>query len=177
MQGFTIRPAAEVDVPRVVEVEIDAGQAFRAVGMSDIADAVPDMSALRTAAAAQRVWVAEVGTELAGFITADMVDGNAHVAQVCVAPAYAGRGYGKAMIELVEAWGRSAGCPATTLTTFRHVPWNAPYYARLGYTVLADGDMGPELRRIVTHEASLPGIDASLRCAMTKPNDPGSTAG
>jgi GNAT superfamily N-acetyltransferase len=177
MQVFTIRTAGEVDLPRLVEVEIDAGQVFRDVGMPDIADAVSDMSALRKAAAAQRLWMAEIGTEPAGFITAEMVDGNAHVAQVSVARGYAGRGYGRALIELVEAWGRSAGCPATTLTTFRDVPWNAPYYARLGYTVLADDDMGPELRRIVAYEASLPGIDASLRCAMTKPNDPGSTAG
>jgi GNAT superfamily N-acetyltransferase len=176
MQGFTIRPAREVDVPRLVEVEIDAGQAFRAVGMPAVADAAPDMSAMRKASAAGRVWVTEVRTQLAGFITAELVDGNAHVAQVAVAPDYAGRGFGRALIELVEEWGRSAGCPATTLTTFRNVPWNAPYYARLGYAVLADDAMGPELRRIVAYEACLPGIDASLRCAMIKPNGPGSAA-
>jgi ribosomal protein S18 acetylase RimI-like enzyme len=175
MQGFTIRPAAEVDLPRLVEVEIEAGQVFRTVGMPEVADSVPDISQLREAAAAERAWVTEVGTELAGFITAELMDGNAHVAQVSVAPDYAGLRIGKAMIELVEAWGRSAGTPATTLTTFRSVPWNAPYYARLGYTVLADDEMGPELLRAVAYEASLPGLDASLRCAMIKPNDEGST--
>ena len=176
VHAFTIRPATEVDLPRLVEVEIEAGQAFRTVDMPEIADSVPDMSQLREAAAAERVWVTEVGTELAGFITAELMDGNAHVAQVSVAPDYGRLGIGRAMIELVEDWGRSAGCPATTLTTFRSVPWNAPYYARLGYTVLADHQAGPELLRTMTYEATLPGIDASLRCAMIKPNDPGSSA-
>jgi len=74
------------------------------------------------------------------------------------------------MVEFVEQWGRAAGRPATTLTTFRDVPWNGPYYVRLGYRVLPDEGVGPELARTMTHEASLPGIDGSLRCAMIKPN-------
>lgn len=55
------------------------------------------------------------------------------------------------------------------------MPWNAPYYLRLGYEVLADNQIGPELARTMAYEASLPGIDTSLRCAMIKPNDSPST--
>lgn len=80
------------------------------------------------------------------------------------------------MVELVEEWGRGAGRPATTLTTFRDVPWNGPYYRRLGYRVLAQAEIGPELARTMAHEATLPGIDAALRCGMIKPN-PTTTAG
>jgi hypothetical protein len=79
------------------------------------------------------------------------------------------------MVEFVEAWGRKAGRPATTLTTFKDIPWNGPYYLRLGYHVLAADDIGTELARTMTHEAALPGIDASLRCAMIKPNGSAST--
>jgi GNAT superfamily N-acetyltransferase len=144
--------------------------------MSKVADDVPNMGDLREAIEAGRVWVTDVGAEVAGYITAEVLDGNAHVAQVSVAPEYAGRRIGKAMIEFVEAWGRAAGRPATTLTTFSEVPWNGPYYLRLGYHVLADNDIGPELARTMALEAALPGIDASLRCAMIKPNDSPSTA-
>ncbi|HHU39052.1 MAG TPA: GNAT family N-acetyltransferase [Propionibacterium sp.] len=167
----TIRPAAETDLPRLVEVEVAAGQLFHTVGMPLVAADVPQIAVLRKAVLADRIWVAVVGAQVAGYISAEVVDGNAHIAQVSVAPDYARRGIGKAMIEFVEAWGRTAGCPATTLTTFRDVPWNGPYYLRLSYEVLADSQIGPELARIMEHEASLPGIDASLRCAMTKPND------
>ena len=167
----TIRLATETDLQRLVDVEVEAGQLFRAVGMSAVAEDVPQIADLRQAVGAERVWVTCVGAEVAGYITAEVIDGNAHVAQVSVAPDYAGRGLGRAMIEFVEAWGRTAGCPATTLTTFRDVPWNAPYYLRLGYEVLPDSEIGPELARTMEHEASLPGIEASLRCAMIKPND------
>ena len=151
-------------------MEIEAGQVFRTVGMAKVAEDVPQVSDLREMVEAERLWVTEVGSEVAGYISAELLDGNAHVAQVSVAPSYAGRALGRAMIEFVEDWGRASGCPATTLTTFRDVPWNGPYYLRLGYRVLSDKGIGPELARTMAHEASLPGIDASLRCAMVKPN-------
>lgn len=166
----TIRLATEVDLQRLVDVEVEAGQLFHAVGMPEVAEDVPRIADLREAVAAERVWVACVGAEVAGYIAAEVVDGNAHVAQVSVTPDYAGRGIGRALIEFVEAWGQATGCPATTLTTFREVPWNGPYYVRLGYQVLPDSQIGPELARTIEHEASLPGIEASLRCAMIKPN-------
>jgi GNAT superfamily N-acetyltransferase len=160
----------EADLQRLVDVEVEAGQVFRTVGMTKVAEDVPQISDLREAAEAERLWVTEVGSEVAGYISAEVLDGNAHVAQVSVAPAYAGRALGRVMIEFLEEWGRAAGRPATTLTTFRDVPWNGPYYLRLGYRVLRNEDIGPELVRTMAHEASLPGIEASLRCAMVKPN-------
>ena len=68
----------------------------------------------------------------------------------------------------VEAWGRRTGRPATTLTTFRDVPWNGPYYARLGYRELDATQVGPELAAQMAREATIPGLDASRRCAMLK---------
>ena len=165
-----IRPGTEADLERLVAVEVEAGQVFRTVGMTQIAEDVPEIPDLRAAAEEERLWVTEVGSEVAGYVSAEVLDGNAHVAQVSVAPTYAGRALGRAMIEFVEAWGRAAGRPATTLTTFRDVPWNGPYYLRLGYHVLQREDIGRELARTMAHEASLPGIEASLRCAMVKHN-------
>lgn len=170
MHAPFIRSATESDLQRLVAVEVQAGQVFRSVGMARVAEDVPLVSDLRGAVDAERLWVTQVGSEVVGYIAAHVLDGNAHVAQVSVAPDHAGRALGRGMVEFVEQWGRAAGRPATTLTTFRDVPWNGPYYVRLGYRVLPDEGVGPELARTMTHEASLPGIDGSLRCAMIKPN-------
>lgn len=169
MRPPRIRPATDADLERLVVVEVEAGQLFHTVGMAEVAADVPRVEDLREAAEEGRLWVTDVGSVVAGYVSAEVLDGNAHVAQVSVAPDHAGRGLGRAMIEHVEEWGRAAGRPATTLTTFRDVPWNGPYYRRLGYAVMAPEDVGPELARTMAHEASLPGIDASLRCAMRKP--------
>lgn len=57
------------------------------------------------------------------------------------------------------------GLPALTLTTFAHVPWNAPYYARCGFRVLADIELTLGLRAIRRREAAL-GLDWWPRVCM-----------
>jgi hypothetical protein len=57
-----------------------------------------------------------------------------------------------------SGWPRAEGRPALTLTTFRDVPWNAPYFRRLGFVVVGPADQGPELAALVAREAvSIPG--------------------
>ena len=62
-----IRPATENDLQRLVDVEIEAGQLFHAVGMSEVAEDVPQVAELREAVTAERVWVAEVGAQGCGI--------------------------------------------------------------------------------------------------------------
>ena len=90
---------------------------------------------------------------LVGFILVNIVDGAAHIDQVSVDPAHARAGIGRRLIEAVEAWARAAGWPALTLTTFVDVPWNAPYYERLGFRRLSDDELGPGQIRIRDHNA------------------------
>jgi hypothetical protein len=85
-----------------------------------------------------------------------------------VAPAHARRGLGAALIEHLAGIAREEGRPALTLTAFRDVPWNAPYYRRLGFVVVEPADQEPELAAVVRHEsATIPG-DAP-RVAMRRP--------
>jgi GNAT superfamily N-acetyltransferase len=70
----------------------------------------------------------------------------------------AGRGIGAALIEHLAGVARADGRPALTLTTFRDVPWNAPYYARLGFAELPTAEWGPQLQALVAREqTAIPG--------------------
>ncbi|WP_235735010.1 GNAT family N-acetyltransferase [Nocardioides alcanivorans] len=170
MSAYSIRSAKAEDVARLVQVEIEAGQLFHSVQMPLVAGDEPDPEVLAAAVDAGRAWVAVTEGAVAGYISAEVLDDNAHIAQVSVAPEHAGRRIGQRLIDHVEAWGRRDGRAATTLTTFRDVPWNEPYYRRLGYRILDDDEVGPALARVMEHEAMLPGLDASRRCAMVKTN-------
>jgi GNAT superfamily N-acetyltransferase len=170
MANPRIRSATPADLDDLVVLEVQAGRVFHSVGMSEVADDVPDQEALCRSQEQGLIWVAEVPGEIAGYIVATVLDGNAHLGQVSVAPAYARQRIGHRLISHVEDWGRRHGRPATTLTTFRDVPWNGPYYTTLGYRELTGSEIGSELSAEMNHEASLPGIDASRRCAMIKPN-------
>jgi GNAT superfamily N-acetyltransferase len=93
--------------------------------------------------------------EPVAYLVSSVVDGCAHIDQVSVAPSHARRGLGAALIDHLAERARAEGRPALTLTTFRDVPWNAPYYERLGFRVFQPG---PELAAIVAEEAErIPG--------------------
>jgi hypothetical protein len=57
-----------------------------------------------------------------------------------------------------------------TVLGLRDVPWNGPYYETLGNRELSGSEIGREVSAEMKLEASLPGIDASRRCAMIRPN-------
>ena len=63
--------------------------------------------------------------------------------------------------------GAATGVPALTLTTFTDVPWNAPYYVRCGFRILADAQLTPGLRAIRDREAAH-GLDRWPRVCMRR---------
>jgi GNAT superfamily N-acetyltransferase len=75
------------------------------------------------------------------------------------------RGAGRAMVEAAAAEARRRGLPAVTLTTFRSIPFNAPFYARLDFGILADEQLNPRLRAVLADEAARGLAD---RCAMRR---------
>jgi GNAT superfamily N-acetyltransferase len=166
----TLRPTRLADLTAIQRIERAAGELFRAVGMPEIADDPdPTVEALTGYQRAGRSWVAVEDTdEPVAFVLVMLVDGLAHIEQVSVHPAYAHRGIGRALIDHVGSWAAGRGLPALTLTTFRDVPWNGPYYERIGFRTLEPGERGPELVRLMAEEAAH-GLDPAQRIAMRRP--------
>lgn len=170
MAAPLIRSARQSELDDLARLEVQAGELFHSVGLSAVADHVPDQQALSRSQRQGLVWVAEESERVTGYVVATVLDGNAHIEQVSVAPTHARRGIGRRLMAHLETWGRRNDRPATTLTTFRDVPWNGPYYRTLGYRELPGAEIGRELAAAMQHEASLPGMDACCRCAMIKYN-------
>ena len=165
-----IRRARSAELEALREIERDAGRAFAAIGMPDIAADEPlSVSELESFVRTGHAWVAaDTSDRPVGYLLSEVVDGCAHIEQVSVARAYARRGVGAALIDRLDADAAAGNLPALTLTTFRDVPWNAPYYARLGFVVFAAAEQGPELRALIAREASSIPTSAA-RVAMTRP--------
>ena len=147
-----IRAPRPDELAALLEIEREAGRAFLDVGMPEIAHDDPgSIEELEAYRADGRAWVAvDEADRPVAYLLSSWVDGCAHIEQVSVAPSHARRGLGAALIDHL-------GAPVT-LTTFRDVPWNAPYYERLGFTVIEPADQGPELAALVREEAArIPG--------------------
>ncbi len=118
---------------------------------------------------AGRLWVARgPDREPVGFVLVVMLDGEPHVDEIDVDPACGRRGYGAALLDAVARWAVAAGHLGITLTCYRDVPWNAPFYARHGFRPVDPTDVGPDHRRVVAEEAAR-GLDAAKRVVMRRP--------
>ncbi|MHC0430614.1 GNAT family N-acetyltransferase [Streptomyces sp. O3] len=168
-----IRPATAAELPLLQGIERAAGTPFRDVGMADVADDdPPELALLDVFRRAGRAWVAvdrsaEPGVPLA-YLIAEPVDGALHIEQVSVHPDAARRGVGRALIAYAAERARAEGLTALTLTTFADVPWNAPYYARLGFRTVDEAELTTGLRKIRAQEAEH-GLDRWPRVCMRKP--------
>lgn len=164
-----IRPGQEADIPVLQALERDAAQAFASVGYDFCVN-----GPVRTVQEHQRgiahgaILVAELDERPAGFVLLWPVDGRAHITEVSVASSFQRRGIGKALIAAAEVWAKEAGFSEVTLTTFRDVIWNAPYYSSLGYEAFTPHSDQIELQAVQAEEAAS-GYHAAPRIAMKKP--------
>lgn len=138
---------------RLRDIEQAADAIFLDVGIGPFTDDGADAHLTDAAV------VLAVGEPPVGFATVGTVDGIAHLWQLAVHPDHGRRGHGTALVDAVCRWARTHGGGAVTLTTFRDVPWNAPFYRGLGFRTLSESELSPALAAIRDHERAI-GDDA-----------------
>ena len=167
-----IRPARASDRRLLASIEADADQRFVDVGYAFCREfeclALEDVE---RALAERLLWVAEVDGVLSGFACGWRLGRAAHLGELAVVRAAGGRGVGRALLQAFEVGARGLALDAVTLTTYRDVSWNAPWYARQGYRPLARDAWTPELAALVAREHAL-GLDRAPRVLMTKALQP-----
>lgn len=102
---------------------------------------------------------------LAGFAACQACEDALHLWELAVRRDRQGSGIGRALVEATIALARRRGLPAVTLSTFRDIAWNAPFYAKLGFVELGPAELNARLDVIREREAAL-GLDVENRCAM-----------
>ena len=102
-----------------------------------------------------------------GFSAVDEMDGEAYLAELAVDFDYQGRGLGRRLVGAACSWAQVCGFKSILLSTFKDVPWNAPYYARQGFRVLEPNELSkPGIKNQRDHEAEF--LDIETRVFMRK---------
>lgn len=166
--SILIRPATREDAAAMAAVEVAAAQRFRDIGMTHIAEAEPtDAAAVLVRIDGGRAYVAvdPQGT-CVGFAFYRLLDAQRlYLEELDVAPSHAGQRIGARLIEQVTTRAAQEGIAEVVLSTFRAAPWNAPYYARLGFGIVDDAALDDTLRAIRAHHVAL-GLDETQRVFM-----------
>ncbi len=151
-----IRLATPQDIPLLPAIERAAAGLFPAADLPPaLRGHTLSSDTLEAAQRERRLWVAVVGTEVAGFALASTSGPHAYLDEMDVHPAHARRGLGRALVGAVADAARRDGRRSLGLTTFRHLPWNAPFYARLGFRPVDESDLCSSLADALAHEAAL----------------------
>jgi len=167
--NYHIRPAQDTDLPALPDIERRAAALFQDFGLADtFATVLTPSESYQEGLEARRLWVAEDSEgHLLGFALAGVVAGSAHLDELDVLPEYGRRGIGSALVETVCQWARELGFPAITLTTLSQIPWNAPFYERLGFRILQPDETAAALRDLLQSEIER-GLPGQNRVAMRR---------
>lgn len=143
---------------------------YRGTRMDFPANVLPNHRGdLMTAVERGLFWVAEAegeaGGGVAGFLFGEGFSASLYLRELAVAVTAQRRGLGRALMEAGIAAARVRGDGLVMLTTDRELPWNAPFYATLGFRIV-EGDAVPmeAQRRLAGQFAA--GFDPVFRCAM-----------
>jgi GNAT superfamily N-acetyltransferase len=162
-----VRRPADDELPLLPAIELAAGRRFVEAGLGKIAEGEPtDAEVLRAAHARGMLWVGvDDADRPVGFAAVDVLDGCAYLSQISVHIDHGGRGIGTALLDAVTAWARGAGFPAVTLSTFRALAWNGPWYRRYGFRELGADEITPGLAA-VRHKEAADGLEVDHRICM-----------
>ena len=166
-----IRLALPEDAQLLPAIEISAAQAFRMINeLSWLADS-PPMSIERHSQliALSTCWVAlDAENRPQGFLSSERYGSDLHIYELSVMQSMQGKGTGRRLIEAAKGYARSSRLSFITLTTFTNVPWNAPFYSRVGFQTKATTDLDQRLAGILSEEYRH-GFAPESRCAMAWP--------
>jgi GNAT superfamily N-acetyltransferase len=160
-----VRPAMRADLALLPAIENSGAETFARYG-EPLADGSPPAPPghYEQVFANGLIWVSENGDgQVVGFLAAQRVESALHVEEVDVLIEHQGRGHGRRLMTQAIDWARGQSLEAVTLTTFRHIPWNGPFYASMGFAELSAPGLPERLADILAEEASR-GFEN--RCAM-----------
>jgi predicted N-acetyltransferase YhbS len=158
--GDRIRPARVEELPLLAHIEQSAAVLFLDTPYAFVVDDAPlPLDFVRQQFQAGLVWVAVDDREtVVGYAIARNVDDTLYLQQIDVLPAYGRRGIGSALVTAVCDRAKQQGYKIVSLSTFRDLPWNAPFYSKLGFDPIDPAELttGFQQIRLKEIEAGLP---------------------
>lgn len=152
---YRIRLARLDEIARIREIEDAAGSMFSGTGLIDEAlDVSFPLDDLVHLVDKGQVWVACGDGDLpVGMVITSVREGAVYIEEMDVLPSHGRRGLGARLLTTVSDWARARGHLAITLSTFRDVPWNGPFYRKNGFRDLEPAEWTPGMQTIREQEA------------------------
>jgi GNAT superfamily N-acetyltransferase len=165
---YSIATARPQDLARLPAIELAAARLLAGHAPESILNETTGCDVLQKAQCAGRLWVALLDDVAVGFAHVERIErDSAHLEEIDVDPAHGRQGLGTRLVLQVCEWAAADRYASVTLTTFKDVPWNMPFYARLGFEVVPREQLSPALFAVVEDETRR-GLDPARRVVMRR---------
>jgi GNAT superfamily N-acetyltransferase len=161
---FAVRAATVGDLAVLPEIERQAHSIiYGMAGLGAVAELPP--------ATPERLrhgpcWVAlDRNPRVVGFVLAGRLDNNALIETLAILPEFGGSGLGRALVSAAIDWAKERDAAAMLVAAYRDMPWDAPFYARLGFSEVPRRQWSHEMHRL-GREAAAAGHDPARRLWM-----------
>ena len=162
---YKIQHAKENDIPLLDAIEAAAGTIFPhgSIPENILAERVP--YDIFVDAINQGNLLVALGSDQTpvGFAFWQNVEGSALLALIEVHPLHGQKGIGRALVLQIMNQVMKAGFQHLYLTTFANIPWNAPFYQKIGFVLLGEEEQPDFIKDILIEER---GKGLSNRVAM-----------
>lgn len=170
---FRIRSAREDDLAALPEIERAAAEQLKtfpanlAQSPECFAKTNP-VETFRASMITRDLWVAvDPSDQPIGFALTMEIDGTAHLEEIDVHPDCQKQGIGRALLHHVMQRASERGHSVLTLSTFSTVPWNQPFYEKMGFAVVPANEWSAGYHRIRENERAS-GLNLDVRVIMRR---------
>jgi len=165
---YSITTARPQDLGRLPAIELAAARLLAGYAPESVLNETTGLDVLQKAQREGHLWVALRGEIAVGFAHVEVIESQAaHLEEIDVDPVHGRQGLGTRLVLQVCDWAARNGYESVTLTTFRDVPWNMPFYARLGFEIVPPEQLSPALLATVENETRR-GLDPTRRVVMRR---------
>ena len=165
---YTITAARLQDLLRLSAIELAAARLLEGHAPESVLNETTSLDVLKQAQRDGRLWVALADDVPVGFAHVEVIEPEAvHLEEIDVHPEHGRRGLGARLVLRVCEWAAVHRCGSVTLTTFREVPWNMPFFAQLGFVIVPPEQLSTSLFAIVDDETRR-GLDPLRRVVMKR---------
>jgi GNAT superfamily N-acetyltransferase len=168
-EGYSISLAELEDIPAMIAVDKAASTLFEPTGLINpeaLGDHVPAEVFEAEIPLGNVLVTRNVHGWATGFALVRARGNGLYLDQVSVHPDHGQRGLGRWLLLAVLAEAEARKLPHVSLSTFRDLPWNGPFYRSLGFTEMPRDRLEPYMLEI--EEAQKPFMDVKERCFMRR---------
>jgi len=167
--NYAISLATAADIPALIAADKAASELFVPTGLLDAAaldDHVPANVFETEIPLKNVIAVRRSNKEAVGFALFRPLGDGLYLDQVSVSPEHGQKGLGRALVLKVITEAEKRRLPHVSLSTFRDLPWNGPFYASMGFKELTRDKLEPFMLEIEDAQRSV--MDVTKRCFMRR---------